>query len=236
MGPGTQDGQKQPVDRASPAIIAAAAVLAAGITLYGLSRPGFLFGITPDISVWIGASVRLIHGAVPYRDFDLIQPPGFTLLASPFAALSEWVGTRDALAVLRLCTPLLAAGSVVLMGRLIRHRGRSALVVACGVMAFFPAELYALRSGLLESVVDFFCLAALVLIFDEDSFVASRRRLFLGGIVFGIAGLVKSPRHRSGARRGSALPARDTASPRPVCRRCRHRLRDSNASILRSGT
>jgi alpha-1,2-mannosyltransferase len=193
MGRGTQDGQKQPVDRASPAIIAAAAVLAAGITLYGLSRPGFLFGITPDISVWIGASIRLIHGAVPYRDFDLIQPPGFTLLATPFAALSEWVGTRDALAALRLCTPLLAAGSVVLIGRLIRHRGRSALVVACGVMAFFPAELYALRSGLLESVVDFLCLAALVLVFDGDSFVASRRRLFLGGIVFGIAGLVKSP-------------------------------------------
>jgi alpha-1,2-mannosyltransferase len=184
---------KRSVDQASTAIIAAAAVLAAGITLYQVSRPGLLFGITPDISVWIGASIRLIHGAIPYRDFDLIQPPGFTLLASPFAALSQWIGTREALAALRLCTPLLAAGSVLLMGSLVRHRGRGAVVVACGVMAFFPAEVYALRSGLLESVVDFFCLAALALVFDGDSFVATRRRLFLGGIAFGVAGLVKSP-------------------------------------------
>jgi alpha-1,2-mannosyltransferase len=178
---------------ANAAIAAVSAVLAAGITLYQLSRPGFLFGITPDISVWLGASVRLIHGAIPYRDFDLVQPPGFTLLATPFAALSELVGTRDALAVLRLCTPLLAAGSVLLIAKVMWHRGRGALIVACGVMAFFPAELYALRSGLLESVVDFFCLAALAIIFVGDALVSSRRRLFLGGVVFGIAGLVKSP-------------------------------------------
>ena len=184
---------KRPVDRAITAIIVAAAVLAAGITFYQLSRPGLLFGITPDISVWIGASIRLVHGAIPYRDFDLIQPPGFTLLATPFAALSEWIGTRDALAALRLGTPLLSAGSVILIGLVIRHRGRSAVIVACGVMAFFPAEMYALRSGLLESVVDFFCLAGLALIFDGDAFTSSRRRLVLGGIAFGIAGLVKSP-------------------------------------------
>jgi hypothetical protein len=184
---------KGPSDRAITAIIVAAAVLAAGITFYQLSRPGLLFGITPDISVWIGASIRLVHGAIPYRDFDLIQPPGFTLLSTPFAALSEWIGTRDALAALRLGTPLLSAGSVILIGLVIRHRGRSAVIVACGVMAFFPAEIYALRSGLLESVVDFFCLAGLALIFDGDAFTSSRRRLVLGGIAFGIAGLVKSP-------------------------------------------
>ena len=65
------------------------AVLAAAITLYQLTRPGYLFGITPDISAWLGGSIRLVHGALPYRDFDLMQPPGFTLLASPFAFLSE---------------------------------------------------------------------------------------------------------------------------------------------------
>jgi hypothetical protein len=184
--------KRRPVP-ANATIAAVGAVMAAGITLYQLSRPGFLFGITPDISVWLGASIRLIHGALPYRDFDLVQPPGFTLLATPFAALSEWIGTRNALAVLRLCTPLLAAGSVLLIAKVMAHRGRGALIVACGVMAFFPAELYALRSGLLESVVDFFCLAALAIVFDGDALVTSRRRLFLGGVVFGIAGLVKSP-------------------------------------------
>ena len=181
------------VDRSSTVIIRVIAVLAAAITLYQVSRPGFLFGITPDISAWLGGSIRFVHGAMPYRDFDLLQPPGFTLLASPLAFLSEWIGTRDALAILRLCTPLLAATSVLLIGKVVRHRGPVAVIVACGVMALYPAELYALRSGLLESVVDFFCLAGAALVFDGDTMSRSRRRIFAGGIAFGIAGTVKAP-------------------------------------------
>jgi hypothetical protein len=180
-------------DRITTVIIAVTAVLAAAITAYQLTRPGYLFGITPDISAWLGGSIRLVHGALPYRDFDLVQPPGFTLLASPVAFLSEWIGTRDALAVLRLFTPLLSAGSVLLIGLVIRHRGRAATIVACGVMAFYPPEVYALHSGLLESVVDFFCVAALALVFDGDGLSRSRRRLVLGGVAFGIACCVKAP-------------------------------------------
>src|ERR1700694_1388270 len=166
---------KRPRDRISTVIIAVFAVLAAGITAYQLSRPGFLLGITPDISAWFGGSIRLVHGALPYRDFDLLQPPGFALLASPFAFLSEAIGTRDALAAMRLCTPLLAAGNVLLIGYVVRHQGRTAVIVACAVMAFFPAELYAIRSGLLEPVVDLFCLAGTALVFDGDGFARSRR-------------------------------------------------------------
>ncbi len=184
---------KQGTERSSTVLVWVFAVLAAAITLYQVSRPGFLFGLTSDISSWLGASIRLVHGALPYRDFDLLQPPGFPLLATPFAFLSEAVGTRDALAVLRLCTPLLAAGSVLLIGKIVRHRGASAVIVACGIMAFYPAELYALRSGLLESVVDFFCLAGAALLFDGDSFSPSWRRILLGGLAFGFAMAVKAP-------------------------------------------
>jgi hypothetical protein len=60
-------------------------------------------------------------------------------------------------------------------------------------MALYPAELYALRSGLLESVVDFFCLAGAALMFEGDSLSPSRRRILLGGIAFGVAGAVKAP-------------------------------------------
>jgi Glycosyltransferase family 87 len=184
---------KRPDDRTSTVIIVVVAVLAAVVTAYQLTRPGFLFGITPDISAWLGGSIRLVHGALPYRDFDLTQPPGFALLASPFAFLSELIGTRDALAVLRVFTPLLAAGNVLLIGKVVRHRGYAALIVACGVMAFFPAELYAIRSGLLESVVDFFCLAGAAFVFDGEGFSDSWRRILIGGIAFGIAGTVKAP-------------------------------------------
>jgi alpha-1,2-mannosyltransferase len=184
---------KRTVDPTSTVIIRLIAALAAVITSYQLTRPGFLFGITPDISAWLGGSIRLVHGAMPYRDFDLLQPPGFPLLASPLAFLSKWIGTRDALAILRLCTPLLSAASVLLMGRVVRVHGRVAVIVACGVMALYPAELYALRSGLLESVVAFFCLAGAALMFQGDSVATSRRRVLAGGVAFGIAGTVKAP-------------------------------------------
>lgn len=179
-------------DRATTFVIVVAAVIAAGVTLYQLTRPGFLFGITPDISAWLGGSMRLVHGALPYRDFVFTQPPGFVLLASPLAFLSQLIGTRDGLAVLRLGTPLLAAGSVLLIGKVVRHHGPAAVIVACGVMALFPAELYAIRSGLLEPVVAFFCLAGAALIFKGDTFAGSRR-VVAGGVAFGIAGTVKVP-------------------------------------------
>lgn len=184
---------KREVGPSTTGVIWVIAVLAAVITSYQLTRPGFLFGITPDIAAWLGGSIRLVHGALPYRDFDLVQPPGFPLLATPLALLSEWIGTRDALALLRLCTPLLSAGSVLLMGKVVRAHGRVAVVVACGVMALYPAALYALRSGLLESVVAFFCLAGLALMFEADSVAVSLRRVFAGGVAFGIAGSVKAP-------------------------------------------
>jgi alpha-1,2-mannosyltransferase len=172
-------------------VIAAVALLAAAVTLYQLSRPGSLFGATADISVYLGGSIRLVHGAVPYRDFVYVEPPGFVLLATPVAFLSELIGTRDALAVLRLCTPLVAATSVVLVGRLVRHHGVPATLIACGVMALFPAELYALHSVLLEPVLDLCCLGGAALVFERDVFAAPRR-LTAGGAVFGVAVSVKA--------------------------------------------
>src|SRR5579864_6155038 len=68
---------KPEAERPTTNIIRVIAVLAAAITLYQVSRPGFLLGITPDISAWLGGSIRFVHGAMPYRDFDLLQPPGF---------------------------------------------------------------------------------------------------------------------------------------------------------------
>jgi len=180
----------RPWTPASITIIAALA--AAGITGYQLSRPGMLFGPTADIAVYLGAAVRLVHGAIPYRDFVLVQPPGIVLLTTPFAFLSEAIGTRDALAVLRLCTPLIAAANVVLAGRLLRHRGAAAVLIACAVMAFYPAELYALGSVILESLLALLCLAGANLVFSGDA-LAERRRVIAGGAAFGVAIAIKLP-------------------------------------------
>ena len=110
--------------RQNATVVALCTVIAAALDALQLSRPGYLLGGTPDISVYLGTAIRLVHGALPYRDFVLVQPPGSTLLLSPAALLSELVGTRWALGALRLGTILVAAANVLLVGGLVRHHGR----------------------------------------------------------------------------------------------------------------
>jgi hypothetical protein len=175
------------------AIIAAVAIVAAGLALYQLSRPGLLFGVTEyDDGAYFGSAIRLVNGAMPYRDFVLVQPPGFELLASPFALLSRAIGTRDALAAIRLFMPLVAAANVALVGLLVSHRGRLATLVAAGIMAVFPAEVSATHTVLLEPLLDLFCLVGAVLVFDRGRFASSSLRLLAGGAAFGFAGTIKA--------------------------------------------
>jgi hypothetical protein len=51
--------------------------LAVAIRLYLLSRNGYLSGITEyDDGVYLGGTVSLLSGAVPYRDFAFSSRPG----------------------------------------------------------------------------------------------------------------------------------------------------------------
>ncbi len=173
-------------------IIAAMALLALVLCLYELSRPNTLFGVDEyDDGAYFGSAVRLANGVLPYRDFVLVQPPGFTLLVAPFGLLSRAIGTRDAFAVARLLMPVVALLNVVLVGLLVRHRGRVATLVATGLMAVYPAEVHANHTLLLEPVLDLFCLLGAVLIFGGDRVRDGGRRLWLGGIALGFAGCIK---------------------------------------------
>ena len=174
-------------------IVALCAAVAAALDALQLARPGYLLGGTPDISVYLGTAVRLVHGILPYRDFVLVQPPGGTLLLSPAALLSDLVGTRWALAMVRLGAILVAAANVLIVGRLVRHHGRLQTLVACGVMAVLPAEVYALNAGLLEPLVDLFCLIGAAIVLDSGALSSSWRRWLIGGAAIGFGVAVKLP-------------------------------------------
>lgn len=174
-------------DQASWAVVLMASV-AVGLQVLRLTRPGGLLpGSASDTSLYLGSAVRLVHGVLPYRDFVLLQPPGVVLLMSPFALLSDLVGTRWALGAVNLCTPVLAAANVVLVGRLVCHRGWQAALAGSGLMAVSPQVYSALLNGMLEPLMDLFCLIGLALVFDRDR-LAGRRRIALGGLAFGFAG------------------------------------------------
>ena len=99
----------RPVAGHDPAAVAVVGMtlLAVALQVLRLTRPGaVLSGGSYDTTLYLGSAIRLLHGAVPYRDFALLQPPGLVLVMSPFALLSLAIGSRGALiAVDRLHPP-----------------------------------------------------------------------------------------------------------------------------------
>jgi hypothetical protein len=175
------------------AVIIAATLLALALRLFQFSRPGYLLGVTEyDDGPYFGSALRLIHGVIPYRDFQVIQPPGITLLMLPAALLSKVTGTDSALAVGRILTTLAGTASVVLVGRLVRHRGVTATVLACGITAVFPDAISAAHTVLVEPWLVLFCLLGANAAFDGDRLTASPRRLAWAGAAFGFAGAVET--------------------------------------------
>jgi len=81
--------------RVSPgAAMLAATVVALGIRLFTLSRPGFLTSPTEyDDGVYLGAAIRMTQGVMPYHDFAFVQPPGILLLMSPVALFARVTST-----------------------------------------------------------------------------------------------------------------------------------------------
>jgi Glycosyltransferase family 87 len=175
------------------AVIAAAILLALGLRIYQLGRPGELLGVDwYDDGVLFGSSLRLVHGVLPYRDFVFAQPPGLTLLLVPAALLSKVTGTAWGMAVARILTLLASTAGVVVGGLLVRHRGLLAVVMTCGLLAVFPASVTTTYTIFLEPWVALFCLAGALAVFDGDRLSDSRRRLLWGGVIFGFAGAIES--------------------------------------------
>ena len=189
------DAPPQPREGGGPwavtAVIITATMLAVALRIYDLTRPGYLFGVSEyDDGTDFGSAIRLVHGAVPYHDFVMVQPPGITLIMYPVALITKGMGTITGMAVARVVTALASAAAVPVIGLLTRHRGFVAVLVSCGVLAVYPDSILAARTVLLEPWLVLFCLLGALAVFDGDR-IAMGRRLLLGGVLFGFAGAVK---------------------------------------------
>jgi alpha-1,2-mannosyltransferase len=173
-------------------VIVAATLLALGLRLYWLSRPGFLLSVNEyDDGPYFGSAVRLVYGAVPYRDFLIVQPPGITLLMIPAALLSKVTGTAWGMAVGRILTAGAGAAAVALAGLLVRHRGLLATVITCGIMAVYPDAIQATKTVLVEPWLVLFCLLGALALFDGDRLTTRTRRLVWGGVAIGFGAAVE---------------------------------------------
>ena len=171
-------------------------LLALGICCYQLSLPFVLLGIHGytgngyDDGVYLGAATRLVHGVLPYRDFDFVQPPGITLVMGPVALVGRLIGTRDAMAVARCFTVAVTGLNAALAALVVRDRGKTAMLVAGVSLALFPLAVAADQSLLLEPYLVCLSLLAVISLFTEGR-LASPRRVLLGGLILGFAGTIK---------------------------------------------
>lgn len=179
--------------RRNGAVIAGAAGGFAVLLVLQSLLYGRLTGITEyDDGVHLGAALQFIHGVLPYRDFAFLQPPMVAVWLAPFAALSGLTGTAHALVAARLFTDLIAIANIVLAGLLVRHRPTLQVAVTTGFLACYPATVAAAKTVMLEPLVVFWCLIALLLILRQGQITGSGRRILIGGLVFGIAGATKT--------------------------------------------
>jgi hypothetical protein len=173
------------------AAIIGTGALGLALRLWILVLPGLMSVTQYDDGPYFGSAVRLVHGALPYRDYAFVQPPGITELMSPAALESYLGGTAWALVIGRLLSVCAGAAAVVLAGFLVRHRGALAVLLTGGILAIYPAGASSARTVLLEPWLVLFCLAGAVAVFDGDRITASTRRLAWGGVAFGFAGAIK---------------------------------------------
>jgi hypothetical protein len=174
-------------------VIAGCAVLALLLRGYQLTRPGYLLGVTEyDDGVMFGNALRLVSGSIPYRDFQMVQPPGSMLILAPAALLAKVIGTAQGMAVARVLTVAADVANVALIGVLVRRRGPLAAGIACGAYAVDPDALTADHTFLLEPWLNLCCLIAAVLLFDGDRpRLSGTGRLIWAGVAFGFGAAVK---------------------------------------------
>jgi hypothetical protein len=173
-------------------VLLIATLLALALRLFLLTRPGFLTSGTVeyDDGVYLGMAMRLLQGALPYKDYALLQPPGITIVALPAALIGALTSQVTGLAVARVLSVLASTACVPLAGRLVRHRGAVACAATAGLLAVYPADVLSARTLLLEPWMNLACLLAANLAF-RDGQLKSPRWLAWAGVALGCGVAIK---------------------------------------------
>jgi hypothetical protein len=166
-------------------------MLAFGLRVFILTRPGMLTGVTEyDDGVYLGGAIRLTQGLLPYREYAFVQPPGILILMTPAAVVARLSTTAAALGTVRVLSVCASTACVPLAGNLIRYRGVVGTVVTCGFLAAYPDGVWTAHTALLEPWMNLLCLIGVNAAFSGGR-LAGPWRLAWAGVALGFAISVK---------------------------------------------
>ena len=145
--------------RWAPLVLAGAAWVLRVVPLVGRGA-AWGYAVDYDEGVYFSGASLLWSGALPWRDFVFVHPPGILLWNALPAALGTWLGPHDAFIAARWVSTLAGAVSVWLAGTLAARRaGPWAGVGASLALALYPELLAVERGVFLEPVLNLACLA-----------------------------------------------------------------------------
>ncbi|MDR3203007.1 MAG: glycosyltransferase 87 family protein [Bifidobacteriaceae bacterium] len=169
-----------------PALALAAAVFAItlGTRLAAGLASGGLFGIGASYDEWVhySAADMVLHGAMPYRDFSLLHPPGIAVVLSPFAWIGSLAGDHVGVILARTAAMSLNAAAAAGLAWTLRRLGRIPALAAGLWWAFRGIEVRIDSQIQLESFYNALIVGAVV----AGSGLAARRK-GVGGAVLALA-------------------------------------------------
>ena len=174
------------------AVLITLAVVAFLVRLVPVLLRGGLSGIMGfDDTVYFGAAIAFVEGRLPYRDFNILHPPGIVYLLSPFAALGGFVGDATAFGIARVGFMVLGAINTILVGIVALRAGRTAAVFAAATYALWVVPVQWDRTTYLIAPQCTLLLVALYLLTRHEPQTLTLRRVALAGAVIGVAGIIQ---------------------------------------------
>jgi hypothetical protein len=173
------------------AIAVGVGLLSLGISVWQMTVPEFLQFY--DSGVYLSASIHLVSGILPYRDFTFVQPPGILLLLSPEAVVSRIFGSHDGFILARVMSGLVTALNASLLAWLLRGRGRMIMVVSGASLALLPVACFVSTTVELDPYCICFVLLGSLMVTSaaQRRHEIPTRTLAIAGGLFGIAALIK---------------------------------------------
>jgi len=168
------------------------AVLAFAIRFIGLAVGGGLDGrVALDDGTYFAGALTFVNGRLPYRDFNILHPPGLLYLLAPFAQVGSLTTEATGLVLARLAFMLLGATNTILVGLVGARVGQGTALSAAVLYAVWILPMQGERSTLLVAPQATAMLIALLALTGRGAAELTTRRVVVAGIAIGVTGAIQ---------------------------------------------
>jgi hypothetical protein len=168
------------------------AVLAFAIRFAGPALHGGLDSrIGLDDGTYFAGAISLVNGRMPYRDFNILHPPGGLYVLAPFAQIGTLTTEMTGLVLARLAFMALGAVNTALIGLVGARVSRATGLAAAALYAVWVLPMIGERSTLLIAPQVTPMLVALLALTSRSAAELTTRRVAVAGVAIGITGVVQ---------------------------------------------